>query len=88
VVDPSEQSTLTLGHVHDSAIGALFVFIDATLFNDAQVGDEWTVYGEASSRFSLRKVLNKDVSLALTPLRGGALVAYSAEESGNCRRRR
>jgi nucleoside-specific outer membrane channel protein Tsx len=65
-VDPSEQSTLTFEHVHASAIGDLFVFVDATLFHDSPGGgDEDTWYGEISPRLSLGKTLDQDLSFAL-----------------------
>jgi nucleoside-specific outer membrane channel protein Tsx len=65
-VDPSEQSTLTFEHVHASAIGDLFVFVDATHFHDSLGGgDEDTWYGEISPRLSLGKTLDQDLSFAL-----------------------
>jgi nucleoside-specific outer membrane channel protein Tsx len=65
-VDPSEQSTLTFEHVHDSAIGDLFVFLDASHFHDSPAGgDEDTWYGEISPRLSLGKTLDRDLSFAL-----------------------
>jgi nucleoside-specific outer membrane channel protein Tsx len=65
-VDPSEQSTLTFEHVHDSAIGDLFVFLDATHYHDSpDGGDADTWYGEISPRLSLGKTLDKDFSFAL-----------------------
>jgi nucleoside-specific outer membrane channel protein Tsx len=65
-VDPSEQSTFTFEHVHDSAIGDLFVFVDATYFHNAPDGgdnDSW--YSEISPRLSLGKTLDRDLSFAL-----------------------
>jgi nucleoside-specific outer membrane channel protein Tsx len=64
-VDPSEQSTLTFEHVHDSAIGDLFLFVDASWFHDNPGGNDDTWYGEISPRLSLGKTLDKDLSFAL-----------------------
>ena len=65
-VDPDEQSTFTYEHVHDSRIGDLFVFVDATKFHGAPDGaDDSTWYGEISPRLSLGKVLGKDLSFSL-----------------------
>jgi nucleoside-specific outer membrane channel protein Tsx len=62
-VDPSEQSTFTYEHVHDSQIGDLFVFVDAIKFHGTADGaDDSTWYGEISPRLSLGKVLGKEVS--------------------------
>ena len=63
-VDPSEQSTFTFEHVHDSAIGDLFVFVDATHFHDSPGGGEDSWYGEISPRLSLGKTLDQDPSFA------------------------
>jgi nucleoside-specific outer membrane channel protein Tsx len=67
VVGPSEQSTFTFEHVHNSAIGDLFFFFDLTQFHNTTEGDDWTWYGEVSPRLSLGKILGKDLSW--TPLR-------------------
>jgi nucleoside-specific outer membrane channel protein Tsx len=64
-VDPSEQSTLTFEHVHDSAIGDLFLFVDESWFHDNPGGNDDTWYGEISPRLSLGKTLDKDLSFAL-----------------------
>jgi nucleoside-specific outer membrane channel protein Tsx len=64
-VDPSEQSTFTFEHVHDSAIGDLFLFVDATRFHGSSSGDDTTWYGEVSPRLSFGKLLDKDLSFAL-----------------------
>ena len=65
-VDPSEQSTFTFEHVHDSALGDIFLFVDATHFHDApEGGDNDTWYGEISPRLSLGKTLDRDLSFAL-----------------------
>jgi nucleoside-specific outer membrane channel protein Tsx len=65
-VDPSEQSTFTFEHVHDSAIGDLFLFVDVTQFHGASHGvDDNTWYGEISPRLSLGKTLKKDLSFSL-----------------------
>ena len=63
-VDPSHQSTLTYEHVHASAIGDLFVFVDATAFHDTD-GDDSTWYAEVSPRFSLGKITGRDLSFTL-----------------------
>ena len=59
-VDPREQSTFTFEHAHESAVGDLFFFVDVTRFHSK--GDDWTWYGEVSPRFSVGKLLNKDLS--------------------------
>jgi len=65
-VDPSEQSALTFEHAHDSAIGDLFAFVDATRFHDSAGGaDDSTWYGEIGPRLSLGKVLKKNFSFQL-----------------------
>ena len=65
-VDPSEQSTITFEHAHDSAIGDLFLFVDATAFHDGADGaDASTWYGEIAPRLSLGKTLEKDFSFSL-----------------------
>lgn len=64
-VDPSEQSTLTFEHVHASAIGDLFVFVDVTRFHNTQGGDDQTWYGEISPRLSFGKTTGKDLSFTL-----------------------
>ena len=63
-VDPSEQSTFTFEHAHESKIGDTFVFIDYTHFRDTD-GDDTTWYGEFGPRFSLGKILDKDLSHVL-----------------------
>ena len=63
-VDPSEQSTITFEHVHESAIGDLFVFLDMTDFHETD-DDSATWYGEISPRFSLGKIARRDVSFTL-----------------------
>lgn len=63
-VDPSEQSTLTFEHAHASKIGDLFMFIDFTKFHDTN-GDDSNWYGEIGPRFSLGKILDKDLSHTL-----------------------
>ena len=60
-VDPSEQSTITYEHAHESKIGDLFMFIDSTYFH-GRVGDERTWYGEIGPRLSFGKLLGKDLS--------------------------
>jgi nucleoside-specific outer membrane channel protein Tsx len=62
-VDPDEQSTFTFEHAHDSQLGDLFLFVDATKFHSDTGGDTW--YGEISPRLSLGKILDKDLSFAL-----------------------
>lgn len=62
-VDPSDQSTLTLEHAHESKIGDLFMFVDFTHFHDAD-GDDTTWYGEIGPRLSFGKLFNKDLSYA------------------------
>lgn len=62
VVDPAEQSTFTLEHVHASVIGDLFLFVDAIEFHGVDGGDGNTWYGEIGPRLSLGKVLDKDLS--------------------------
>jgi nucleoside-specific outer membrane channel protein Tsx len=65
-VDPSEQTTFTFEHVHESAIGDFFGFIDVTSFQGKNgSGDQTTWYGEVSPRLSLGKLLNKDLSFTL-----------------------
>lgn len=65
-VDPSEQSTLTFEHAHDSTIGDLFVFVDATYFHNSPDGaDDSSWYGEISPRLSLGKTTGQDLSFAL-----------------------
>src|SRR3954464_15126679 len=54
-VDPSEQSALTFEHVHKTAIGDLFVFVDATKFQNGDGQGEWTWFGKLSPRLSLGK---------------------------------
>src|ERR1700755_180881 len=45
-VDPSEQSTFTFEHAHDSRIGDLFLFVDVTRFHGTAAGaDDTTWYG-------------------------------------------
>ena len=67
-VDPSQQSTLTLEHAHDSKIGDMFAFIDFTKFNNAPSGaDTWTWYGEISPRLSAGKIFDKDFSFTAFP---------------------
>ena len=63
-VDPSQQSTITFEHTHESVIGDLFFFIDGTKFHHSK-DDDWTWYGEISPRFSLGKLLQKDLSVTL-----------------------
>jgi len=60
-VDASEQSTVTLEHVHASTIGDFFGFIDFTDFHGSN-GEESTWYGELGPRFSLGKLMDKDLS--------------------------
>ena len=66
VVDPSEQSTLTLEHAHESTIGDLFLFVDFVKFHGTSA-DDATWYGEFAPRFSLGKILDKDFSHTLFP---------------------
>jgi nucleoside-specific outer membrane channel protein Tsx len=63
-VDPDEQSTVTLEHAHESAIGDMFAFIDLTKFHDSS-GDQVTWYGELSPRLSIGKLFEKDLSFTL-----------------------
>jgi nucleoside-specific outer membrane channel protein Tsx len=63
-VDPDEQSTFTLEHAHESAIGDLFLFVDVTKFHDSN-GDQVTWYGEVGPRLSVGKLLGKDLSFAV-----------------------
>jgi len=66
VVDPSDQSTLTLEHAHDSKIGDFFAFVDFIKFHGAADGaDDSTWYGELSPRLSLGKTLGKALSFEL-----------------------
>ncbi len=63
---PAEQSTITFEHFHDSAIGDLFVLVDATKFHSGPASaDDDTWYGEITPRHSLGKILDKDLSFAL-----------------------
>jgi nucleoside-specific outer membrane channel protein Tsx len=64
VVDPDEQSTLTLEHAHASKIGDLFTFVDFTKFH-GQAADDTTWYGEFGPRFSFGKILGEDLSYTL-----------------------
>ncbi|MFZ5677534.1 MAG: outer membrane protein OmpK [Pseudomonadota bacterium] len=68
-VDPEEQTTLTFEHTHESAIGDLFFFVDATWFHgvDDELGDDakFSWYGEFSPRLSLGKILDEDLSFTL-----------------------
>lgn len=52
-VDPAVQHTLTFEHVSGWRHGDLFMFIDATHFNDGRGG---SLYGEFSPRVSLSKL--------------------------------
>ena len=61
-VDPDEQTTMTLEHAHESVIGDLFFFVDGTRFYSSPGDDYWSWYGEFSPRFSLGKILQKDLS--------------------------
>ena len=63
-VDPSEQSTVTLEHAHESKIGDLFLFIDGNRFHGT-ADDDTTWYGEVGPRLSFGKVLDKDLSYTL-----------------------
>jgi nucleoside-specific outer membrane channel protein Tsx len=63
-VDPDEQSTFTLEHAHESAIGDLFLFLDVTKFHDSN-GDQVTWYGEVGPRLSAGKLLGKDLSFTV-----------------------
>lgn len=64
-VDPSEQSTFTLEHAHESKIGDLFAFVDFTKFhNVGSDADDTTWYGEIGPRLSFGKMLDKDLSHA------------------------
>lgn len=71
-VDPAAQQTLTFEHASGWRHGDLFVFIDATHFNDGRGG---SLYGEFSPRVSLSKLgkttlpahgLIRDVALSST----------------------
>jgi Nucleoside-binding outer membrane protein len=65
-VDPEEQSTVTYEHASGSKIGDLFIFVDAIQFHgDTRGDDASTWYGEISPRFSLGKMLGKDLSFSL-----------------------
>jgi nucleoside-specific outer membrane channel protein Tsx len=65
-VDPSEQTTLTFEHVHESAIGDFFGFVDVTSFQGTNgSGDQTTWYGELSPRLSLSKIFDKKLDLVL-----------------------
>lgn len=63
-VDPSEQTTLTFEHAHESRIGDTFLFVDYTKFLH-QDGDDTTWYAEIGPRFSLGKFFDKDLSRTL-----------------------
>ncbi len=60
-VDPSEQSTLTFEHAHESKIGDLFMFVDFTRFHDTD-DNESTWYGEFGPRLSFGKIFDEDLS--------------------------
>ena len=60
-VDPSEQSTLTFEHAHESKIGDLFMFVDFTKFHDTD-DNESTWYGEFGPRLSFGKLFDEDLS--------------------------
>jgi len=65
-VDPAEQSTFSFEHVHDSKIGDLFLFVDATKYHGSSNGaNESTWYGEISPRLSLGKTFSKDLSFTV-----------------------
>jgi nucleoside-specific outer membrane channel protein Tsx len=65
-VDPSDQSTITFEHVHDSRIGDLFAFVDFNAFHGSAEGaDDSTWYGEIGPRLSLGKTLGRDLSFTL-----------------------
>jgi len=62
-VDPSEQSTITLEHAHESKVGDLFMFVDFTRMHGAPAGlDKDTWYGEFGPRLSFGKLSGKDLS--------------------------
>jgi nucleoside-specific outer membrane channel protein Tsx len=63
-VDPSEQTTFTFEHAHESSIGDMFLFVDYTKFLH-QDGDDTTWYAEIGPRFSLGKFFDKDLSRTL-----------------------
>jgi nucleoside-specific outer membrane channel protein Tsx len=65
-VDPSEQTTLTFEHVHESAIGDFFGFVDVTSFQGVNgSGDQTTWYGELSPRLSLSKIFDQKLDFVL-----------------------
>jgi len=65
-VDPDEQSTITLEHAHESRIGDLFMFIDATDYHGQPEGsDSATFYGEIGPRLSFGKLFNREISCTL-----------------------
>lgn len=64
VVDPDEQSTVTLEHAHASRIGDFFMFVDYNRFH-GQAADDSNWYGEIGPRFSFGKMLGKDLSRTL-----------------------
>lgn len=65
-VDPKQQTTLTFEHTHDSSIGDLFFFVDATWFH-GNGSDDRTWYGEFSPRLSAGKIFDTDLSFHLLP---------------------
>jgi nucleoside-specific outer membrane channel protein Tsx len=65
-VDPSEQTTFTFEHVHESAIGDFFGFVDVTSFQGTNgSGDQTTWYGELSPRLSLSKLFDKELDFVI-----------------------
>lgn len=64
VIDPKTQTTVTLEHAHESKIGDMFLFVDATDYHSQSSGDS-TWYGEIGPRLSFGKLLGKDLSRTL-----------------------
>ena len=63
-VDPSEQSTITIEHAHESKIGDMFIFVDFTKFqgNDKADGNDTIWYGEIAPRLSFGKIFDENLS--------------------------
>ena len=64
-VDDGDQFTGTFEHASGWSFGDLFLFWDYTKFNHANGADNTTWYGEITPRFSIGKILNKDLSFSI-----------------------
>lgn len=63
-VNPSTEQTLTFEHASGWDFGDVFFFTDGTRFNGVK-GDNKTLYGEFSPRFSAGKLTGKDLSFGV-----------------------